>query len=265
MRSNTKAMTIGLGDVEVTRIGLGTNRLTNTPEHVAFIKEAVAAGLDHIDTAFTYAGGESEQAIGEAIVPKPDGLVVATKGGYAPGAGRPDVLRGQLDRSLKRLRTESIDLYYLHRVHADTPLEDSVGALKEARDAGKIRQVGLSQVGAEQIERARRIVPVAAVQNHYNLSERRWEEVLDFCERQDIVFVPYFPLQGGASPALDAIAERHGATPAQIRLAWLLERSPATLPIPGTLSLAHLKENLQALELELAPEELQQLSSMATG
>jgi pyridoxine 4-dehydrogenase len=251
---------VRLGDVEVGRIGLGTNRLTNTPEHVAFVREAVAAGLTHIDTAFTYTGGESEQTLGEALSPKPTGCVVATKGGYAPGTGRPEVLREQIDESLRRLRTDAIDLYYLHRVHPDTPFEDSVGALRDARDAGKIRHVGLSQVGVEQIERARAIVPVVAVQNHYNLSERGWDDVVDHCAREGLVFVPYFPLKDDGRRSVEGIAGRHGATPAQIRLAWLLRRSPSTLPIPGTLSIEHLRENLAALEIELTPGEFETLS-----
>ena len=177
-----------------------------------------------------------------------------------PGDGRPAVLRSQIEESLRRLRAEVIDLYYLHRVHPDTTLEQSVGAIAANRDAGKIRHVGLSQVGIDQIEQARRIVPIAAVQNHYNLAERGWDDVVDHCAREGIVFVPYFPLKGGGGRMLADIAERHGATPAQIRLAWLLRRSPATLPIPGTLSLEHLKENLAALEIELTDAEFDALS-----
>ena len=247
-----------LGDIEVTRIGLGTNRLRNTPENVTFVKEAVAAGVEVIDTAHTYAGGQSEEAIGDALSSVQDGCVVATKGGWGAGNGRPEVLRAQIEESLRRLRTDSIALYYLHRVDPETPLEDSVGAIKEYRDSGKIRHVGLSEVGIDQIERARRVVPIAAVQNQYNLSERRWEEVVDYCAGEGIAFVPFYPLHGGGR-ALAEIAERHGATPAQIALAWLLMRSPAILPIPGTLSLEHLKENLAALELELTDAEFQAL------
>ena len=247
-----------LRDIEVTRIGLGTNRLRNTPENVAFVKEAVGAGVGVIDTAHTYAGGQSEEAIGAALSSVQDGCVVATKGGWGAGNGRPEVLGAQIEESLRRLRTDSIALYYLHRVDPETPLEDSVGAIKECRDSGKIRHVGLSEVGIDQIERARRIVPIAAVQNQYNLSERRWEEVVDYCAGEGIVFVPFYPLHGG-SRALAEIAERHGATPAQIALAWLLMRSPAILPIPGTLSLEHLKENLAALQIELSDAEFQAL------
>jgi aryl-alcohol dehydrogenase-like predicted oxidoreductase len=247
-----------LGDTEVARIGLGTNRLTNTPEHVAFIKEAVGAGVNLIDTAHTYAGGGSEQTIGAALSPIPDGCVVATKGGYARGHGRPEVPRAQIEESLRRLRTDSIALYYLHRVDPETPFEESLGAIKEYRDGGKIRHVGLSQVGIDQIERASRLMPIAAVQNHYNLSERRYEDVVDYCAGKGIVFLPYYPLHG-IPAAADGIARRRGATPAQIALAWLLRRSPTTLPIPGTLSLEHLKENLAALEIELSEAEFQAL------
>src|SRR5919201_3553784 len=248
-----------LGDTEVTRIGLGTNRLRHTRENVAFIQEAVAAGVDVIDTAHTYAGGESEQTIGATLSPNPDGCVVATKGGWGAGNGRPEVLRAQIEESLRRLRTDSLALYYLHRVDPETPLEESLGALEECRDSGKIRHVGLSQVGIDQIERGRQVVPIAAVQNEYNLSERRYDDVVDYCAGEGIVFVPFYPLRGGGGRALAEIADRHGATPAQIALAWLLKRSPAMLPIPGTLSLEHLKQNLAALEIELSEDEFQAL------
>jgi pyridoxine 4-dehydrogenase len=251
---------VTLGDVEVRRIGLGTNRLGHAPQHVELIREAVAAGVSHIDTAYTYVDGESERTIGEALSPKPAGVVVATKGGYAPGAGRPEVLRRQIDESLGRLGVDAVDLYYLHRVHPETPFEDSVGVLREAVDAGKIRHVGLSQVGVDLIERARAIVPIAAVQNHYNLSERRWDDVVDHCAREGIVFVPYFPLRDDAAGTVDEIAARRSVTPAQVRLAWLLARSANTLPIPGSLSLKHVRENLAALEFELGDDEPAALS-----
>jgi len=251
--------TTRLGDVEVPRIGLGTNRLSHTDEHVSFIREAVAAGIRHIDTAHLYAGGESEATVGAALSPKPHDVVVATKGGYRPGEGRPDVLKGQIDESLTRLRSESIDLYYLHRVDPETPLEESLGAIKEAQDAGKIRQVGISDVTVEQIERARQVTTITAVQNHYNLSERKYEREVDHCAEQGIVFVPYFPLRGDDPPALGKIAAQQGATPSQIVLAWLLRRSPAMLPIPGTLSLDHVRENLEALKIDLNDQELQDL------
>jgi pyridoxine 4-dehydrogenase len=247
--------TIRLGDTEVPRIGLGTNRLTRTPEHVAFVKEAVVSGLRHVDTAHTYTGGESEETIGELPSPLPDDVVVATKGGWGAGNGRPDLLRSQIEQSLSRLRTDSIALYYLHRIDPQTPLEQSLGAIEEFRQEGKIGHIGLSEVGIADIERARELVPVTAVQNRYNVSERTHDDVVDYCADEGIVFVAFYPLRGSGGRALDEIAARRNATPAQIALAWLLERSPAILPIPGTLSLEHLKENLDALELELSDEE----------
>jgi pyridoxine 4-dehydrogenase len=253
------ARKLRLGDTEVPRIGLGTNRLTNTSEHVALVKEAVAAGLRHIDSAHTYTDGDSEQTIGAALSPVADGVVVATKGGWGAGNGRPEVLRAQIEESLRRLQTETIALYYLHRVDPVTPLEDSLGAINEYRDSGTIRNVGLSEVGIDQIERAREVVPVAAVQNRYSLVERTHDEVVDYCAAEGIVFVPFFPLRGVGSTQLSEIADRHGASPEQIALAWLLRRSPTTLPIPGTLSLEHLKENLAALEIELSDDEFEAL------
>ena len=231
---------ITLGGVDVPRIGMGTNRLR--PSNVGFVQEAVAAGVRFIDTAHLYSGGESEATIGEAGVA--GDCVVATKGGYQPGEGRPDVLREQIEESLRRLRTDTITLYYLHKVHPDTPIEESLAAIAEYRDQGKIRDIGISNVSVEQVERAREVVPVAAVQNHYSLADRQHEDVVDYCTAEGIVFVPYFPLRGVEGRALDEVAERHGATAAQIALAWLLHRSPVTLPIPGTLSLEHAKENL---------------------
>jgi pyridoxine 4-dehydrogenase len=251
---------IRLGERDVPRIGLGTNRLTNTPEQVGFLREAVDAGLGCIDTAHLYTGGQSETAIGEALPSSSENVVVATKGGYSPGEGRPDVLRAQIDESLRRLRTDTIELYYLHRVDPETPLEESLGAINEYVDSGQIRHVGLSQVDVDQIERARTIVPITAVQNQYNLSDRRFDEVVDYCAREDLVFVPFFPLRGDGGPALADVAGRHGATPEQIALAWLLKRSPALLPIPGTLSLGHLQENLAALEIELGEDEFEALA-----
>jgi aryl-alcohol dehydrogenase-like predicted oxidoreductase len=220
-----------LADVEVPRIGLGTNRLTT--RNVAFVREAVAAGIRHIDTAHLYTGGESERAIGEALEGGAEDVVVATKGGYRPGEGRPDVLGAQIEQSLRSLRTDTISLYYLHRVDPETPLEESVGAIKTYVDRGAIRHVGVSDVSVEQIQRAREIVPIAAVQNEYSLAERRHDDVVDYCEREGIAFVAYYPLEGADGSPGKA-------------LAWLLQRSPVILPIPGTLSIEHLRENLAA-------------------
>jgi pyridoxine 4-dehydrogenase len=259
MPSDQVQRTIRLGDVDVPRIGLGTNRLQHTAEHAAFIRDAIAAGIRHVDTAHLYTGGASEQAIGDAGAAATDGVVVATKGGYRSGEGADAVLRAQIEQSLRSLRTDSIALYYLHRVDPETPLEDSLRTIAEFVERGQIRHVGVSEVDVEQIERARRIVPVTAVQNHYNLVERRHEEVIDHCAREGLVFVPFFPVRDAGGSELTAIAERHGATPQQIALAWLLRRSPAMLPIPGTLSLEHARQNLAALDIELGDDEFEAL------
>ncbi len=239
------------------RIGLGSNRLTKTDKNVAFIKAAVEAGLDFIDTAHLYTGGESEETIGSALSPIPNGVVVATKGGFNGGA--PKILRSEIEQSLRSLRTESIALYYLHRVSPDTPLEESLRAIKEFVDRGAIRNVGVSQVGIAEIERARKVLPIAVVQNHYNLAERKYDQVVDYCEREGITFVPFYPLRELGGRLVDPIARRHRATPHQVALAWLLKRSPVMLPIPGTLSLEHLKENLAAQDIELTDEEFEPL------
>jgi pyridoxine 4-dehydrogenase len=240
-----------LAGVDVPRIGLGTNRLTTAHEHVTFVREAVAAGARHIDTAHLYTGGESERAIGEALGGAADDVLVATKGGYHAGEGRPEVLGQQIEQSLRSLRTEAIGLYYLHRVDPETPLVESLGAIKAYVDRGAIRHVGISEVGVAQIEQAREIVPIAAVQNRYNLAERQHDDVVDFCEREGLAFVPYFPLRGDGGPGVAAAAARLGVTEDAVKLAWLLRRSPVVLPIPGTRSIEHLRENLAALELDL--------------
>ena len=252
--------TIQLAGKEVRRVGLGTNRLTNTPVNAAFVKSAAAAGVGVFDTAHLYTGGDSEATIGAALGSSlPEGTVIATKGGYRPGEGRPDVLRSHIQESLRRLRSHRIELWYLHRVDPQTPLEQSLGVVREFVDSGQIGAVGLSNVDVAQIERARKLVPIAAVQNEFNLSSRGREEVIDHCEREGIVFVPFFPLHGDR-PALGSIARAHGVTETQIALAWLLHRSPAMLPIPGTLSLAHVEENLAALDVELTDEDYAALS-----
>jgi len=253
------AQTITLGSTTLPRIGLGTNRLETTDANIAFVRAALDAGLAHIDTAHLYTSGASERTLGQALdLPRP-GCVVATKGGYRAGEGRADVLRAQIDESLRRLQTDVIDLYYLHRVHPETPLEESMGVIAEARAAGKIRDVGISEVGVDQIEQARAVVTITAVQNRYNLDDRGHDAVIDHCAAHGIVFVPYFPMRGRDAPAVAEIAARRGVTTGQVALAWLLHRSPAVLPIPGTLSLDHLRENLAALEIELTDDELDSL------
>jgi aryl-alcohol dehydrogenase-like predicted oxidoreductase len=250
--------TITLGDRELNRIGLGTNRLTDAVENRSFLRAAAAAGIGMVDTAHTYTGGESEATIGAALAGMANGPVVATKGGY--NGGGTERLRAELEQSFERLRVEKIPLYYIHRVDPGVPLEETVTAPAEYREAGRIEHVGLSAVTVQQVEEARTVVPIAAVQNHYSVSERESDDVVDFCTEQGLVFVPYFPLRGGETEILREVANRRGATPNQIKLAWLLERSPAILPIPGTLSLEHLKENLGALDIELSSDEFGALS-----
>lgn len=252
------ARVITLGDRQLNRIGLGTNRLTDTPENRSFIQGAVAAGVNHIDTAHLYTSGESESTIGAALEHSPDKPLIATKGGY--NGGQPEQLRKELEQSFERLRTETLDLYYLHRVDPTISLENQLAVFKEYRDAGRIRNVGISEVSIDQIELARTMVPIAAVQNEYSLGERKYDEVVDFCAEEGLVFVPFFPLRGGDKATLGEIASNHDATPQQIKLAWLLKRSPGMAPIPGTLSLDHLKENLGALEIELSDEEFDRLN-----
>ncbi len=251
----TDTATVTLGETPLARIGLGTNRLTQTRENVAFVREAVAAGVSLIDTAHVYTGGESEETIGAAVSDLPEECLIATKGGYGTGNGSREVLSAQIEESLRRLRTNTIGLYYLHRPDPRTPLEESLEIIGEYRDRGSIRYVGVSNVSVEQIERAREVVDVAAVQNEYNLSERGHDDVVDYCAANGIVFVPYYPLQVNGGSRAAEIATRHGVTPEPVALAWLLRRSPTTLPIPGTLSLEHLKDNLAATEIELTDDE----------
>jgi len=244
--------TLRLGDRELARMGIGTNRLHHSPENVEFIRTAASAGVGLIDTAHLYAGGDSESTIGAAfggLTPRP---FVATKGGFGRGEGKPEILSSQIEQSLARLQVEQIDLYYLHRVDPDTPLEDSLGAIARYVERGAISNVGLSEVGIDEIDRAREIVRIAAVQNRYNLDDRQWDEVVDYCEREAIAFVPFYPLH---TPS----------TAPQVALALLLRRSSVMLPIPGTLSLGHVRENVAALDLELTDEQFEALSKWKPG
>lgn len=252
--------TIRIGETEVARVGLGTNRLQHTDDHAAFIRAAVDAGIRHIDTAHVYAGGQSEAAIGAALASgRPDELVVATKGGYHDS--RPQTIAREIEESLQRLRTDRIDLYYLHKVHDAASIEDSLGAIVRERERGRISHIGVSNVNAAQLRRALAVTEIAAAQNHYNLAHREHDDVLDLCAAEGIAFVPYFPLRD-VTPAAREIAARHGATPPQVALAWLLHRSPTTLPIPGTLSIEHVRENLAALEVELDEDDLAVLGAV---
>jgi pyridoxine 4-dehydrogenase len=263
------------GDLRVNRLGFGAMRITgegiwgepeNPDEARAVLKRAVELGINLIDTADSYGPEVSERLIGETLYPYPEDLVLATKGGLlrdGPGQwrpdGRPEHLREACDGSLKRLKVERIDLYQLHRIDSRVPAAESLGVLAELREEGKIHHVGLSEVSVEEIQRAREIVPIVSVQNRYNLTDRGSEDVLDFCEREGIGFIPWFPLATGdlARPGgpLDEIAARHDASPGQVALAWLLWRSPVMLPIPGTSSVEHLEENAAATSLDLGEEE----------
>jgi aryl-alcohol dehydrogenase-like predicted oxidoreductase len=246
--------TLLLGETEVPRVGLGTNRLQDTGEHAAFVRDAISAGVRHIDTAHLYSRGASEAAIGAALASgRPDDLVVATKGGYHDG--RPETIAREIQESLRRLRTDRIDLYYLHRVHDGVPIEASLEVIVRERDRGRIAYIGVSSVDLEQLARARAVTEIAAVQNQYNLAHREHGDVLDLCAAEGIAFVPYFPLRD-ETRALREVAARRGAAPAQVVLAWLLHRSSTTLPIPGSLSIEHVRENLAALEVELSADDL---------
>jgi aryl-alcohol dehydrogenase-like predicted oxidoreductase len=267
------------GELTVHRLGFGAMRLTGEdiigePDDVENAKRvlqtAVSLGVDFIDTADSYGPGVSERLIGETLAPYADDLVIATKGGLLRNregewlrSGSPDSLRNALLASLDRLRTDSIDLYQYHRVDPDVDLEDSVTALAELKDDGVIGHVGLSNVSVEQLETAREIVDVATVQNQYNLGNRESEAVLDVCESNDIGFIPWFPLGAGdlgeKASVLEAVADAHDASEYQVALAWLLQHSPVTLPIPGTSSISHLKENVAASHLELTDEEMRRL------
>jgi pyridoxine 4-dehydrogenase len=260
------------GDQRVNRLGFGAMRLPADPGSArALLRRAVQLGVGLIDTAEFYGPGTSERLIAEALWPYPEGLVIATKGLTHPPdrwgqPGHPERLREAVEGSLRRLRTDRIDLYQLARIDPTVPATDQFGVLAELREEGKVRYVGLSEVGVDQVQAARKLVPVASVQNRYSLADRAWEPVLDHCEGEGIAFLPWFPLGAGslaeAGGALGAVARRHQATPAQVALAWLLRRSAVMLPIPGTSSVAHLEENLAASTLRLADDEFQLLGSM---
>lgn len=263
--SAAQAGTVTVGDLTVNRIGLGTNRIHDTPENRELLKRAVELDVNFIDTAHSYTSGDSETTIGLTLAPYADGLVIATKGGH--DNGQPENLRAELKDSLMRLKTDHIDLYQLHRVDASVPIEDSVAALKQCQDEGLIRHIGLSEVTEGELERALAVAPIASVQNEYNIANRRYETMVDYCSDRRIAFIPWFPLGGLAGGTVDVerlvapLAEKYGATPQQIALAWLLKRSPVMLPIPGTLSIEHLEANLQAAAIELSDEDCQALAA----
>jgi pyridoxine 4-dehydrogenase len=278
----TSSFTIG-GDLEVRRLGYGAMRITgdgiwgppDDPDNArAVLRRVIELDVNLIDTADSYGPEVSENLIAEALHPYPDDLVIATKGGLRrtgpgewPRDAHPDRLRECIEGSLRRLRVDRIDLYQLHSPDPKVPLEDSLGALKQAQDEGKIRHIGVSNVSAEELGRARSTVDVVTVQNRYNLVDRHSEDVLDVCDAAGIGFIPWFPLAMGnlARPGgpLDELARAHDATPGQLAIAWLLARSAVMLPIPGTASIEHLEQNVAAGGLELEPQELDRLAAAA--
>lgn len=256
------------GELRVHRLGFGAMRLpgVRTEAHSSgaareLLREAVRLGVDLIDTAQIY--GRSEEMIADALHPYPEGLVIATKGGLRRGGhpdGRPERLRADCERSLRRLRLDAIDLWQLHRIDPAIPFEEQFGAIRELRDEGKIRFVGISEVSLAELRRARELVDVVTVQNRFNLGEQAADDVLRTCAEEGIGFIPWAPIAMGdllrPSGALATVAARHGATQAQIALAWLLERSPVVVPIPGTGSLEHLRENVSAALIDLSESDL---------
>lgn len=264
-------------ELGVHRLGFGAMRITGDgiwgpPEDrdtaVAVVRRAYELGITLIDTADSYGPDVSEEIIADALHPYPEDLVIASKGGLTRSGpnqwspdGSPKHLRAACEGSLKKLRVDTIDLYQLHRIDSKVPVEESIGVLEELRSEGKLRFVGLSEVSVEELEHVRTLIDVATVQNRYNLGDRAAEDVLEYCGREGIGFIPWAPLNAGKlGGPLDDAARRHDATPGQLALAWLLARSPVTLPIPGTGSIAHLEENVGAVSLELSDEELEALT-----
>jgi pyridoxine 4-dehydrogenase len=275
MSSLRKTFTIG-ADLEVNRLGYGAMRLTgkgiwgdpkDPAEARRVLKRAVELGVNFIDTADSYGPVVSERLIGETLSPFPKGLVVATKAGFTRQGpdrwmqlGRPEYLVQQVEMSLRWLKTDVIDLWQLHRIDPKVPVEESLGAIAQLQKQGKIRHVGLSEVKPKEIDQARKVIEIVSVQHQYNVGDRQHEDVLQYCEKHRLAFIPWFPVAAGklAQPGgkLDKVAKRHGSTVSQLSLAWLLHRSPVTLPIPGTSSVAHLEENLKAAEISLSSDDL---------
>jgi pyridoxine 4-dehydrogenase len=281
--TDESAGTITIGDHTVRRLGYGAMRITGPgiwgppadhDEAIAVLRRAVELGVNLIDTADSYGPHVSEELIAEALYPYPEDLLIATKGGLIrtgpglwPADGRPEHLREACEGSLRRLRLDTIELYQHHRPDKKVPYEESIGALKELQDEGKIRHIGVSNVSVDQLETAREIVGVVSVQNRFNLTDRHSQDVLERCEELGIAFFPWAPVAAGelAEPGgpVDRIASRHDASPGQVALAWLLARSAVIVPIPGTSSVEHLEENLAAADLRLSDDELAELEAAA--
>jgi pyridoxine 4-dehydrogenase len=287
MTTDTSTFLLG-GDLPVRRLGFGAMRLTDWEPPtdpagaIAVARRAIELGVTFVDTADSYDLGANEELLAAALHPYPAELVIGTKAGQARPSrdawvplGRPEYLCQQAELSRRRLRLDRIDLFQLHRVDPQVPFADQLGALRQLRDDGRVRHVGLSEVTVEQLDRARTIVEIASVQNLYHLTDRRHEDVLDYCERERIAFIPWLPIASGrhadgANPAgqpagqLTRVAAELGATPAQVALAWLLRRSPVMIPIPGTSSAAHLAENVAAADLTLSADQFDRLDALAS-
>ncbi len=268
------------GDLTVNRLGFGAMRITgpgiwgppaDRDEAKAVLRRAIEVGVNFIDTADSYGPHVSEELISEALHPYPDDLVIATKGGLErtgpgqwPTNGRPEHLIEACEGSLRRLKLEQIPLYQFHRPDPAVPLEDSIGALLTLKEQGKIRHIGVSNVTEEQLRRAQRLTPIVSIQNRYNVDDRRSESLVDLCEQEQMVFLPWAPIQDlDSNPTVQEMARRHDATPRQIVLAWLLARSPSILPIPGTGSVAHLDDNIAAAAIKLTTAEVASVTGEA--
>ncbi|WP_158793209.1 aldo/keto reductase [Granulicella sp. L60] len=271
------------GDLTVNRLGFGAMRITGDgiwgePKDPAGAKKvlqrAVELGVNFIDTADAYGPDVSERLIGEALSPYAKGVVIATKGGLTRQGpnkwlpvGRPEYLEQQVEMSLRWLKTDRIDLWQLHRIDPKVPVEESLGIIKKLQEQGKIRHVGLSEVKPHEIDQARKVIEIVSVQNQYNIGDRQHEDVVEYCDKHKIAFIPWFPVAAGklAQPGgkLDAAAKKHGATVSQLSLAWLLHRSPVMLPIPGTSSVAHLEENIASADVKLSAAEWKEIEDSA--
>ena len=270
------------GDLEINRLGFGAMRLIgdgvwgepkDPANAVKVLKRAVELGVNFIDTADAYGPSVGERQIGDALSPYSDGVVIATKGGLTRQGpnkwmpvGRPEYLTQEVELSLRFLKTERIDLWQLHRIDPKTPVEESLGAIARLQRQGKIRHVGLSEVKVPEIEQARKVVEIVSVQNQYNLGDRKHEDVVEYCAKEGIAFIPWSPVAAGklAAPGgkLDDAAKQHGATVSQLSIAWLLHHSPVIVPIPGTSSVEHLEENLKAAEIELSDAEWDEIEAL---
>jgi len=271
------------GDLRVARLGFGAMRITgpgiwgepaDRAEAIRVLRRVVELGINFIDTADSYGPHVSEEIIGEALYPYPAGLVIATKGGFdRPGPdkwvenGKPGHLRSACEGSLRRLHLDRIDLYQLHRIDPKVPAEDQLGTLKDLQAQGKIKHIGLSEVNVKQIQHARTIVPIVSVQNRYSIADRGSEDVLEYCEKEKLGFIPWFPLAAGRvsgpDSAIGRIAAQWKSTPSQVALTWLLARSPVMLPIPGTSKVKHLEENVGAVEIKIDADKMNELDSLA--